>query len=398
MKLCNLGLEEIEKIPSSLVFHCGTAFKDNKFVTNGGRVLIAVSLAPQLLIAASRATKICNNIIKFDGEQHRNDIAHKGIARLVINVQNFQNFNHLVYRSILQSGKLTYKDSGVDITAGNTLVSNIKSATASTQRIGVIGGIGSFGGLFDVKLAGFKDPILVSGTDGVGTKLKIAQEMQIHGTIGIDLVAMCVNDILAHGAEPLFFLDYIACGRLDVKVAEEVVVGTAEGCKLAGCALIGGETAEMPDMYKTGEYDAAGFAVGAVERNQLLPNIDRIHGGDVIIALPSTGVHSNGFSLVRKVVELAGVKYTDKAIFSSDDKSYGEEFLKPTKIYVKPVLKAIKTGKVKAFAHITGGGLLENIPRVLTKHLGVQIDAEKWVIPPVYGWLAAFGKSILHFY
>lgn len=367
------GIEAVNSKPNHVVFHCGTAFKNGNWLTNGGRVLIAVSLAPQLVSAAANATKACE-IIKFEGEQHRRDIAHKGIAS-----------------SILKSGKLTYKQSGVDITAGNELVNHIKPSAKSTNRPGVMGGLGSFGGLFDTKAAGYKDPLLVSGTDGVGTKLKIAQEMNLHDTIGIDLVAMCVNDVLAHGAEPLFFLDYFACGKLDINVAKQVVSGVAEGCRLAGCSLIGGETAEMPDMYPPGEYDLAGFTVGAVERSQLMPNISDIEEGDTIIGLPSAGVHSNGFSLVRKVMTLAAVSYKDKAPFSKDKKTFGEELLTPTKIYVKTVIPAVKTGKVKAFAHITGGGLVENIPRVLPDNLSVELDATTWEIPPVFSWVATAG-------
>ncbi|VEN45085.1 unnamed protein product [Callosobruchus maculatus] len=367
------GIEKVSAIQNHVVFHCGTALKDNNIVTNGGRVLIAVALAPELVIAAAKATHACG-VIKFDGAQYRRDIAHKGIAK-----------------SILGSGKLTYKHSGVDISAGNELVTHIKPAAKSTNRPGVMGGLGGFGGLFDTAAAGYKDPLLVSGTDGVGTKLKIAQEMGIHDTIGIDLVAMCVNDVLAHGAEPLFFLDYFACGSLDIQVAKQVVTGIAEGCRQAGCSLIGGETAEMPDMYPAGEYDLAGFAVGAVERNQLMPHIELINPGDVLIALPSSGVHSNGFSMVRKVMKLAGVSYKQIAPFSKDNKSFGEELLAPTKIYVKAVIPAVKTGKVKAFAHITGGGLLENVPRILPDDVAVQLDATKWMIPPVFPWLATAG-------
>lgn len=233
--------------------------------------------------------------------------------------------------------------------------------------------------------------------------------MGIHDTVGIDLVAMCVNDVLAHGAEPLFFLDYFACGNLDVNIAKQVISGIAEGCKRSNCSLIGGETAEMPDMYPPGEYDLAGFTVGAVERQQLLPRIEEIEEGDVIIGLPSSGIHSNGFSLVRKVMKIASVSYKDLAPFSESIKSFGkgkkdtkgeilfflftgEELLTPTKIYVKSVIKAVKTGKVKAFAHITGGGLVENIPRVLPKTLGVYLDASKWKFHPVFPWLAATGK------
>lgn len=367
------GIDAVNVKPNNYVFHCGTAMKDGNFVTNGGRVLIAVSLAPQLIDAAINATKACE-IIRFDGEQHRKDIAHKGIGR-----------------AILKSGQLTYKQSGVDISAGNELVDHIKPSAKLTDRSGVMGALGGFGGLFDTKTAGYRDPLLVSGTDGVGTKLKIAQEMELHSTIGIDLVAMCVNDILAHGAEPLFFLDYFACGALDIKTAKQVISGIAEGCTQARCSLIGGETAEMPDMYQKGEYDLAGFAVGAVERSQLMPHIEDIEEGDVVIGIPSSGVHSNGFSLVRKVMKLAGVSYKDVAPFSRDGSTFGEEFLTPTKIYVKSVLPAIKTGNVKAFAHITGGGLVENIPRVLPKNLAVEIDATKWIIPKVFPWLAAVG-------
>nr|CAI5870272.1 unnamed protein product [Callosobruchus analis] len=360
------GIEKVSTMQNHVVFHCGTALKDNNIVTNGGRVLIVVALAPELVIAAAKATHACG-VIKFDGAQYRRDIAHKGIAK-----------------SILGSGKLTYKHSGVDISAGNELVTHIKPAAKSTNRSGVMGGLGGFGGLFDTAAAGYKDPLLVSGTDGVGTKLKIAQEMGIHDTIGIDLVAMCVNDVLAHGAEPLFFLDYFACGSLDIQVAKQVVTGIAEGCRQAGCSLIGGETAEMPDMYPAGEYDLAGFAVGAVERNQLMPHIQQINPGDVLIALPSSGVHSNGFSMVRKVMKLAGVSYKQIAPFSKDNKSFGEELLVPTKIYVKAVIPAVKTGKVKAFAHITGGGLLENVPRILPD--GVPYD----LTPPNGSYLQCF--------
>ncbi|XP_045477658.1 trifunctional purine biosynthetic protein adenosine-3 [Harmonia axyridis] len=367
------GVEEVERKNNFVVFHCGTAFKDGNLVTNGGRVLIVVSLANQLAKAAADATQACK-LIKFDGSQYRKDIALKGISR-----------------SILTSGKLSYKQCGVDITAGNDLVSHIKPKAKETQRPGVMGSIGGFGGLFDTKAAGFKDPLLVSGTDGVGTKLKIAQEVGIHDTIGIDLVAMCVNDVLAHGAEPLFFLDYFACGHLDVNVAKDVVSGVAEGCLRAGCSLIGGETAEMPDIYPVGEYDVAGFAVGAVERSNLLPRVSDIREGDIIIGLPSSGVHSNGFSLVRKVMKLAGATYHSICPFSDSGKTFGEELLTPTKIYVKSVVPLIKSEKIKAFAHITGGGLLENIPRILPSHLAVRLNARKWTIPKVFAWLSVMG-------
>ncbi|XP_071562131.1 trifunctional purine biosynthetic protein adenosine-3 [Temnothorax nylanderi] len=373
------GIDKVSRKQDHFVFHSGTAVSsEGELVTNGGRVLITVSIAPTLAMAAARATQAAQHI-SFDGKQFRTDIAHKGIAR-----------------SILQKGQLTYESSGVNINAGNDFVFAIKPATCSTRRAGALGAIGGFGGLFDLKAAGYNDPILVSGTDGVGTKLKIAIECKKHDTVGIDLVAMCVNDVLAHNAEPLFFLDYFACGKLDVEVATKVVNGITEGCKQAGCTLIGGETAEMPDMYPEGEYDLAGFAVGAVEKGSLLPDVNNIEEGDVIIGLPSSGLHSNGFSLVRKVLKIADKKYSDVAPFSKSNRTIGEELLEPTRIYVKSVIPALRTNMVKGFAHITGGGLMENIPRILTNHLGVTLDAKKWNILPIFGWLAAIGGISTH--
>ncbi|KAK0178996.1 hypothetical protein PV327_007824 [Microctonus hyperodae] len=368
------GVKEISLQKDHFVFHSGTKYSDNnELLTNGGRVLIITCLASSLEVAAAKATMAACKI-EFDGKQFRRDIAHKGIAS-----------------SILRSGKLSYKSSGVDIEAGDSLVSIIKPLVASTTRTGVLGSLGSFGGLFDTKAAGYKDPILVSGTDGVGTKLKIAISCGKHDSVGIDLVAMCVNDVLAHGAEPLFFLDYFACGRLDINVAAEVISGVVEGCKRAGCSLIGGETAEMPDMYSDGEYDLAGFAVGAVERFDLLPRTNEIANGDLVIGLPSSGVHSNGFSLVRKILKLAEKTFTDIAPFSISGKTIGEELLEPTKIYTKGVIPALKSKLVKGFAHITGGGLTENIPRVLPHGFGVTLDGESWKILPVFSWLATVG-------
>lgn len=368
------GIDEVSKLPDHIVFHSGTAKNEKgEIVTNGGRVLMPVSLASSLPLAVAQATKACDKI-KFDGAQFRRDIAHKGISR-----------------SILSYGKMTYKASGVDITAGDDLVSRIKPLVARTKRTGMVGSIGGFGGLFDVSAAGYKDPLLVSGSDGVGTKLKVAQACGIHSTIGIDLVAMCVNDILAHGAEPLFFLDYFACSSLDVSVASQVISGISEGCHSADCALIGGETAEMPGLYAPGDYDLAGFAVGAVEKASLMPRTNEISSGDVVIALPSSGVHSNGFSLVRKIVENSGLKYSDPSPFTTSGKSLGEELLAPTKIYVRSVLAALQSGRVKALAHITGGGLTENIPRVLPPGTRVRVDATAWNILPVFAWLAAAG-------
>ena len=285
---------------------------------------------------------------------------------------------------------LTYSDAGVDIDAGNLLVEKIKPAVRSTRRPGADGEIGGFGGLFDLKAAGFKDPVLVAANDGVGTKLKIAIDANFHDTVGIDLVAMCVNDLVVQGAEPLFFLDYFATGKLDPDQGAAIVEGIAAGCRDAGCALIGGETAEMPGMYSHGDYDLAGFAVGAAERGQLLPAGD-IAEGDVILGLASSGVHSNGFSLVRKIVELSGFGWDAPAPFAADAK-LGEALLTPTRIYVKPLLKAIRdTGALKALAHITGGGFPENIPRVLPKHLAAEIDLDSVAVPPVFSWLAKTG-------
>jgi phosphoribosylformylglycinamidine cyclo-ligase len=283
---------------------------------------------------------------------------------------------------------LTYADAGVDIDAGNRLVDLIKPMVRATARPGADAEIGGFGGLFDLKGAGFKDPVLVAATDGVGTKVKIAIETGIHSGIGIDLVAMSVNDLVVQGAEPLFFLDYFACGKLDPDAAAAIVAGVAEGCRESGCALIGGETAEMPGLYKDGDYDLAGFAVGAAERGTLLPSPD-IATGDVVIGLASSGVHSNGFSLVRKVVEQSGLSFGAPAPFAPV-MTLGGALLTPTKLYVKSCLRAIReTGAVKGLAHITGGGFTDNIPRVLPKGLGVRIDLAQLHVLPVFKWLAA---------
>jgi len=282
--------------------------------------------------------------------------------------------------------KVTYRDAGVDIDAGNALVAAIGPLAAKTKRSGVLGGLGGFGGLFDLKACGFQDPVLVAATDGVGTKLKLAIETGIHDAIGIDLVAMNVNDLVVQGAEPLFFLDYFATGKLDLGVAETVIAGIANGCRQAGCALIGGETAEMPGLYAPGDYDLAGFAVGAVERGSLLPRTD-IATGDVILALPSTGVHANGFSLVRRVVDQTGLRWDDPAPFAPGA-SLGQALLTPTRIYVRQILETIRgSGAVKALAHITGGGLTDNVPRVLPPGLAAEIDLDAFALPPVFAWL-----------
>jgi len=283
-----------------------------------------------------------------------------------------------------------YKEAGVDIDAGAALVERIKPLARATTRSGVMDALGGFGALFDPKAAGYSDPVLVAATDGVGTKLEIAQAVGKHDTVGIDLVAMCVNDLLAQGAEPLFFLDYFATGKLEVGAAADVIAGIAEGCKRAGCALIGGETAEMPGMYAPGSYDLAGFAVGAIERGAGLP-ADGIGVGDVILGLASDGIHSNGYSLVRRIVAEAGLGYDAPAPFG-EGSSLGEALLHPTRIYVKPCLGAIRAGTVSALAHITGGGTTENLPRVLPDGIGAAIAGGSWAIPPVFRWLAEAGN------
>ncbi|WP_425984393.1 phosphoribosylformylglycinamidine cyclo-ligase [Brevundimonas sp. TWP1-2-1b1] len=289
----------------------------------------------------------------------------------------------------LENG-LTYADAGVDIDAGELLVEHIKPLAKSTARPGSEPSLGGFGALFDLKAAGFEDPLIVTTTDGVGTKLKIAIETGRHDGVGIDLVAMCVNDLLAQGAEPLLFLDYYATGRLEIDAARRVVAGIAEGCRQAGCALVGGETAEMPGMYTDGDYDLAGFSLGAVERGHALPYLDRQAAGDIIIGLASTGPHSNGYSLVRKVVEKSGLAWGDDAPFAKD-RSLAQALMEPTRIYVKPVLPLMKAGLIKGAAHITGGGLIENPPRCIAEGLQASFDWDAWPMPAVFQWLAETG-------
>lgn len=282
---------------------------------------------------------------------------------------------------------ITYADAGVDIDAGNALVERIKPAAKATQRAGVMGALGGFGGLFDLKAAGYDDPVLVAATDGVGTKLRIAIDTGELGGVGIDLVAMCVNDLICQGAEPLFFLDYFATGKLETDEAAQVIEGIALGCQRAGAALIGGETAEMPGMYAPGDFDLAGFAVGAMERGGALPS--GVTAGDVLLGLASDGVHSNGYSLVRRLVDMAGLTWDDPAPFT--DGPLGAALLAPTRIYVHPVLTAIRAGGVHGLAHITGGGLSENVPRFLPPGTGAEIDLNGWSLPPLFGWLARTG-------
>jgi phosphoribosylaminoimidazole synthetase len=278
----------------------------------------------------------------------------------------------------------------VDIDAGAALVDRIKPLARATRRPGADAALGGFGALFDLKAAGFSDPLLVTTTDGVGTKLKIAIETGQHDTVGIDLVAMCVNDLLAQGAEPLLFLDYFATGKLDVEAAARVVGGIAEGCRQAGCALVGGETAEMPGMYAEGDYDLAGFSLGAVERGAVLPRLGEQRAGDLIIGLASSGPHSNGYSLVRRIVEHTGLDWSAASPFS-DDETLASALMRPTRIYVRQVLPQIRAGRVSACAHITGGGLIENPPRVIAEGLTARFDWNAWTLPPVFAWLQAAG-------
>ena len=289
----------------------------------------------------------------------------------------------------MSNGKngITYADAGVDIDAGNALVDRIKPAAKRTQRPGTMSGLGGFGALFDLKGAGYNDPVLVAATDGVGTKLRIAIDTGYFDGVGIDLVAMCVNDLVCQGAEPLFFLDYFATGKLDTDQAATVIEGIAEGCVQSGTALIGGETAEMPGMYPVGDFDLAGFAVGAMERGQDLPA--NVQVGDVLLGLGSNGVHSNGYSLVRKLVEMSGLGWEAACPWS--DKTLGQELLTPTRLYVKQALAAVRAGGVHALAHITGGGLTENLPRVLPEDMGATIDLDTWTLPAVFAWMRELG-------
>lgn len=289
-----------------------------------------------------------------------------------------------------QQERLNYKSAGVDIEAGNALVERIKPIAAKTRNAGVMAGLGGFGSLFELPLDRYKQPVLVSGTDGVGTKLKLALDLNLHDTVGIDLVAMCVNDIIVQGAEPLFFLDYFATGKLDVDTAASVIEGIGKGCELAGAALVGGETAEMPGMYADGDYDLAGFCVGIVEKNKIIDG-SQVSVGDKLIGIASSGPHSNGYSLIRKIVEKSGVSLNDKV----NGKHLGKTLLEPTRIYVKPLLELLKAVPVHAMAHITGGGITENLPRVLPKDLSANIKLSAWKMPEVFAWLQQQGNVAL---
>ncbi|KAJ1926532.1 hypothetical protein IWQ60_003707 [Tieghemiomyces parasiticus] len=371
--------------PDTLVFHAGTQTDGDRVVTSGGRVLTVTGVGETLPLALATAYAGAQ-LISFEGAFYRRDIGHRAIAYL---------------EAREEAGKaagpgLTYADAGVNIDAGNELIDRIRAEVKSTRRPGTDSELGGFGGLFDLKATGFRDPVLVSATDGVGTKLKIAHAMGIHDTVGIDLVAMQVNDVIVQGAEPLFFLDYYACGHLDVDAARAFIGGVAEGCRQSGCALIGGETAEMPGMYSKGDYDVAGFVVGAVERDRILPRLDAMQTGDVLLGLASSGVHSNGFSLVRKIIERQNLTLHDPCPFETSGTepiTLGQALLTPTRIYVRALLPLLREedGIVKAMAHITGGGFSDNVPRVLPKHLGVNVDAAAWPLPPVFRWLKEAG-------
>ncbi|OCF75364.1 phosphoribosylamine-glycine ligase [Kwoniella mangroviensis CBS 8886] len=367
-------------MPSGVhVFHAGTAIKNDTGVTDGGRVLAVCASGSTLKEAVDLAYSGVDQI-SWEGKTYRRDIAYRALSS-----------EPTTSSTSAPSGGLTYAAAGVSITAGNDLVEAIKPVVKATRRPGADSNIGGFGGAFDLAACGFEDPILVSGTDGVGTKLRVALDYGKHSTVGIDLVAMSVNDLIVQGAEPLYFLDYYACSKLDVPVATDVITGIAEGCLQAGCALIGGETAEMPGMYHTDDYDLAGFAVGVVERKQLLPSND-IKENDVLIALSSSGPHSNGYSLIRKIVSLSGLSLTDIAPWSKGSQKVGDALLEPTKIYIKSLLPGIKGGLYKGMSHITGGGFTENIPRIFEGDLGVQLDLASYQLPEIWKWLMKTGQ------
>ncbi|GMM37332.1 bifunctional aminoimidazole ribotide synthase/glycinamide ribotide synthase [Saccharomycopsis crataegensis] len=364
------------------VVHAGTKFNEQgKVVTNGGRVLGVTSVANDLKQSVANVYEAINHV-NFKEKYFRTDIAHRA-------------FKHLENKTTKKA--ITYEDSGVSVDNGNLLVENIKSLVKSTKRAGADSDIGGFGGLFDLHQAGYensKETLLVAATDGVGTKLRIAQESNIHNTVGIDLVAMNVNDLVVQGAEPLFFLDYFATGKLDISIAHDFVSGVAEGCKISNCALVGGETSEMPGMYEGNHYDTNGTAVGAVLKDQMLPKIDDMAVGDVILGLGSDGLHSNGFSLVRKIIEVNELGLSEQAPWETSEKmTVAESCLIPTRIYVRPILKVLKSTKaILGLAHITGGGLVENLPRCLPKHLAGKIEYGTWPVPNIFKWFGEHGN------
>ena len=354
-------------------------------MTDGGRVLAVCASARTVREAVDLAYSGVD-LVKFEGMTYRRDIAYRALTAESTTSQP------TVASGSGAGASLTYAAAGVSVDAGNELVEQIKPVVKATRRPGADSVIGGFGGAFDLAAAGFRDPILVSSTDGVGTKLRVALSYGKHSSVGIDLVAMSVNDLIVQGAEPLYFLDYFGCSKLDVPVAADVVTGIAEGCLQAGCALIGGETAEMPGMYHGDDYDLAGFAVGAVERSLLLPRPD-IMAGDILVGLPSSGAHSNGFSLIRKIVTLANVSLQSSAPWDPSQ-TVGDALLTPTRIYIKQLLPGIKAGLYKGMSHITGGGFTENIPRIFTKEsgLGVKIDLNTWELPKLWRWLMEVGS------
>ncbi|KAK6200075.1 phosphoribosylglycinamide synthetase [Scheffersomyces amazonensis] len=364
-------------LPSdTFIFHAGTSEKEGKIVTAGGRVIASTATASSLREAVDKAY-IGVDHVSFNGKYNRKDIAHRAFRDAA---------------TTTKSG-VTYAEAGVSVDNGNLLVDQIKAKVKSTARPGADSDIGGFGGLFDLKKAGYNtdETLLVAATDGVGTKLRVAQIMNIHDTVGIDLVAMNVNDLVVQGAEPLIFLDYFATGKLDIEVAAKFVSGVADGCIQAGCALVGGETSEMPGMYDVGHYDTNGTAVGAVTKDKILPKIENMKAGNVLIGIKSDGLHSNGFSLVRHIIEKSeDYDYKSIAPWTNSGKTIGEEILVPTKIYVKQFLKSINEGLLLGLAHITGGGLVENIPRALPKNLQAKIDIKTWEVPTIFKW---FGKQ-----
>lgn len=377
----------IGKLPAGVeVFHAGTKMSGNDLVTAGGRVLAVSASGPSLKEAVDLAYAGVAQI-EFEGKTFRKDIAHRALKPA----------------QAKKAAGLTYAAAGVDVDAGNEFVEAIKAHAKSTARPGCDSKLGGFGGVFDLKAAGdYKDPLLVSGTDGVGTKLRVAQDFGKHDTVGVDLVAMSVNDLLVQAAAPLYFLDYFACSKLHVEMAADVVKGIADGCRQSKCGLVGGETAEMPGMYIGDDYDLAGFAVGVVERKDLLPRLNDIKAGDVLLGLRSSGLHSNGFSLVRKVIERAGVKYEDKCPWAEDSQlSIGDRFLEPTRIYVQALTHAlgleggansVPSPHIKALSHITGGGFTDNIPRILPQGLGAEVNLAAWKRPQLFAYLQEQGN------
>lgn len=369
------GISISPKVPeNTYIFHAGTELKDgNKLVTSGGRVIASSAKAATLREAVDRAYAGVE-CVQFAGKYNRTDIAYRAF-------RDMDNDNEPV--------GITYEQAGVSVDTGNQFVERIKNSVKSTKRVGADAEIGGFGGIFDLKACGFNDPLLVGATDGVGTKLMIAQAMNMHKTVGIDLVGMNVNDLIVQGAEPLFFLDYYASGKLDLSTASDFIEGLSQGCIKAGCALIGGETAEMPGLYHGSDYDVNGTCIGAVERNCMLPA--NVEEGDIVLGLASDGIHSNGFSLIRKIVEVNDLTYPSQAPWDPAQ-TVGSSLLTPTRIYVKPLLPVIRSGLVKAMAHITGGGLVENVPRILPKGLNAVIDVTKWNLPRVFEWMGKNGR------